>query len=103
MAAKLGISRETLYAWMEEYPDFSDAMKKARHLAQQKWEQILMDQATTGKGNATAAIFAMKNQFPDDYRDRYEQRVEGEVYHEIDFTGYDGREHEEDSPPEPLD
>ena len=96
IAATLDVSRETLYRWRDEYEDFSDALKAARSAAQHKWERILMGQANGSiNGNATAAIFAMKNQFPDDYRDRREMDVKAEVgVFEIDFTGYDEDEDE---------
>lgn len=90
IANNLCTSRETLYNWMDKHPEFLDAMKRSRALAMEKWEGILQAQALSGKGNPTAAIFAMKNQFPDDYRDRREHKVEAEVgVFEINFTGYD--------------
>ena len=89
-AVKLGVSKQTVYNWMDEHPEFMDAIEKARAAAQEWWEAALRTQTMTGKGNATAAIFAMKNQFPDDYRDRREVDIDGKVgVFEIDFTGYD--------------
>lgn len=90
IAVKLGVSKQTVYNWMDEFPDFMDAIEKARACAQGWWEDTLKFQARSGKGSATAAIFAMKNQFPDDYRDRREIDLDGKIgVFEIDFTGYD--------------
>lgn len=92
IAVKLGVSRDSLYEWMRNDPDFSDTMKRAREIAMAWWEETLKGQATgtVDGGSATAAIFAMKNQFPDDYRDRKELKVDAEVgVFEIDFQGYD--------------
>ena len=91
IASELGHARSTLYLWMDNHEEFSVAMKRARELAMGWWEKVLMGQATgkfDGK-SATAAIFAMKNQFPDDYRDRKEHKIDAEVgVFEIDFQGY---------------
>lgn len=93
IAAALGIARETLYAWSDTYPDFSDALKLARVHAQVWWEDTMQGQAR-GKyegSNATAMIFAVKNQFPDDYRDRREIDHSGELkIVELNFEGFDG-------------
>jgi transposase-like protein len=94
IAAEIGVVRDTLYDWMDVYPDFSYAMKRSRQEAQEWWEGVLRKQATgeaeTG-ASATAAIFAMKNQFPDDYRDKRELDVDVGVF-EIDFMGADDYE-----------
>ncbi len=89
IAAEIGVHRETLNNWRNEYPEFFDALNKARAHSQRWWEKTLMQQAREGTGNATAAIFAMKNMFPDDYRDRKEHHIDAEIgVHEINFTGY---------------
>lgn len=91
IAAELGVVRDTLYNWMDEHDEFFDAMKASRHAAQQWWEDTLQMQARgelESGASATAAIFAMKNQFPDDYRDRREHKVEANVV-ELDFLGYE--------------
>jgi transposase-like protein len=94
IANELGFSRETLYRWIDTHPEFSDAMKRSRESAQAWWETTLRAQATgEANGSATSAIFAMKNQFPEDYRDRKEHQIDAEVgVFEIDFTGFDGNE-----------
>lgn len=54
----LGISKETLYQWADEYPEFSDAIK--RILAQQK-KQLMDDGMYGGKEvNSAMAIFLLK-------------------------------------------
>jgi hypothetical protein len=79
---------------MKVHPEFSDTMKMARCLAQEWWEDTLAGQAR-GRyegGSATAAIFAMKNQFPDDYRDRREHYVEVTDTVEIEYIDHVGYE-----------
>lgn len=71
MAAVCGISKETLYKWMEEHSDFSDAVQAATDLAQVWWENF-GQAATLGMiqgWNATAWIFTMKTRFPETYRE----------------------------------
>jgi transposase-like protein len=73
IAAELDVSRDTLYRWRDEHPEFSDAIKKARDLAMSWWENTLRRQATMPNGGSTAAaVWAMKNQFREDYADRHE-------------------------------
>ena len=92
MANACGVHRETIYAWMETHPAFSDAINLARQYALEWWETSGQGQ-TRGRyegANATSMIFMMKNQFPDDYRDRREIDHSGELkIVEVDFTGYE--------------
>lgn len=54
----LGISKDTLYRWTEDHPEFSDAIK--RILAQQK-KQLMDDGMYGGKEvNSAMAIFLLK-------------------------------------------
>lgn len=90
MAAKLGVSYRSLFLWRDKYPELADALELAQELSQAHWEGILKDQATGhSDGNATSAIFAMKNMFPDNYRDRREYQVEQKQTVEINFLGLD--------------
>lgn len=92
IANHLGITRETIYAWIDTKPEFSYAMNLSRAMAMEWWEKTLQGQALgeIPGGSATAAIFAMKNQFPDDYKDRREVDHSGELkVVEVSFLGYD--------------
>ena len=92
MAVKLNVSRQTLYYWMDDYPDFFDAMKRAEEYAA-AWHHTMFKKMATGQiqnANPTALIFNSKNQCPDEFRDRREVDIDGKVgVFEIDFTGYD--------------
>ena len=91
IAVEIGVHKDTLYEWIKVHPEFSDAIKKAEHAAE-RWYQKAFRNLGTGvleKGNATALIFAAKNQLPDVYRDRREHTVDGEVgLFQIDYLGY---------------
>ena len=74
IAADIGVVRDTIYAWIDNYDEFFDAMKKASELSQAFWERMGRE-GTTGKisgFNALSYIFQMKNRFPRDWRDRKE-------------------------------
>lgn len=68
-AAEIGVARSTVLRWAEKHQEFQDALKVAQAAAAKWWEERLRDVAISGQGNATAAIFALKNMAPDDWRD----------------------------------
>jgi len=65
--------------WLTEEQEFSETVKKGRELSFAWWSAHLRKQSVEGKGNVTATIFAMKNRFPEHYKDRHE--VAGVVKH----------------------
>jgi hypothetical protein len=79
IAVELGITRSTLYLWMQEVEEFSDAMQKADELAQAWWEKMGRS-ATFGAFpafNSAAYIFQMKNRFRQDWRDVKQTELTG--------------------------
>ncbi len=75
IAASLKITRETLYAWCDIHPEFSDSVKVAEQLSQAWWEEQGQKGMWGGKKfNATAFIFQMKNRFREDYQDRVDTK-----------------------------
>ena len=72
-AGLIGVSRDSIYAWAEKNPEFSDAKKVAEAKGRIFWEKVgragILDQLDkiTGKSNAKfnhiAWIFLMKNRF----------------------------------------
>lgn len=79
-AGTIRVSSEVLYDWIERHSEFLQAKKEGFAASRKFWEQTMADQAT-GKinGSSTALIFALKNRFPKDYRDRTEQKVQAYV------------------------
>jgi hypothetical protein len=77
----LGISKETFYEWGRKFPEFSDAIKQFKLHSQVWWEKAGRA-GSVGKlagFNATGYIFNMKNRFPDDWRDKHDHEVTGQV------------------------
>lgn len=73
----LDISVQTLYEWQKRYPDFADAITRAREFAQAWWE----DKAQAGLGdrnfNPRLWEFQARNRFPTSYRDISRTEITG--------------------------
>lgn len=68
-----GVSRKTLYQWLDEREDFRAAKEVADGLALLAWEKIGLGLATGKlKGSGVAFIHQICNRFPQDYRQRLE-------------------------------
>lgn len=69
----LGVVIQTLYNWEDVYPAWKMAKGVAFSMRLEKWEKTIDDAAIgKSKGNAAAIIFALKNYFPDMYKDSKE-------------------------------
>lgn len=68
IAHNIGISRSTLSEWKNKYPDFSDALKRSKEVADYEVENALFKKAKMG--DVTAQIFWLKNRRPEKWRDK---------------------------------
>ena len=60
-AGKIGVCRDTLYAWRDAHSEFSDAIKKGKSASLLVWEHRLNEAVYDPKGvNATSIYFALK-------------------------------------------
>ena len=85
-AAECEVCFDTLYEWVKVYPEFSEAKKEGTALSMKWWESLLA-LASAGErkhANITGIIFALKNKFPAQYRDRV--NIEADI--NIDTEGY---------------
>lgn len=117
IAKNIGISRETIYAWKKQYPNFSDALKKGKEVVDREVENALLKKALgyeydevtrervfnadTGKPelmvtkivkkqmapDTTAQIFWLKNRKPGDWRDKRDYSVEGAMNVNNQYSG----------------
>ena len=73
----------TIERHLEVYADLLRPEKKmiedAERTARAFWEKVGVDIAKKGEGNATSWIFNMKNRYPEDWADKREMKVEGQV------------------------
>jgi len=76
-AGHIGVTRETVWAWTKEHPEFANAVKAGQAKAVVWWEKRLADIVENGGGNVVAAIFGLKNRAADDWRDK--QMIEHSV------------------------
>lgn len=70
LAGHLKVSRSTLYKWADEHEAFSDALKTGQAMSAVWWEDRLRAVAMGEDGNASAAIFGLKNRAADDWREK---------------------------------
>ncbi len=73
-AAQIDVCRATINVWMDEYPEFLEATRKAKAKCAAWWEEqarrIAMEGGGPGAGPMT--MFGLKNMAADDWRDRQE-------------------------------
>ena len=73
----LGVTKQTIYNWADEIPEFFDALKEGEEQSRLFWENLGIQGASGSEEfNATAWIFNMKNRFKDEWRDRQEHTGE---------------------------
>lgn len=77
LAGHIGVSRAAVYRWADERPEFRDALKAGQAASALWWERCARDLATTGQGNASMIIFALKNRVADEWRDKAAVEVSG--------------------------
>jgi hypothetical protein len=75
-AGDIGVHKDSLYEWCDKYPSFSEAKKIGRAKQMKANEKLIRDIAKYGDGNATAAIFILKNCHPKEWRDRRELELQ---------------------------
>lgn len=68
IAKNIGITTSTLYEWKNKYPDFSEAIKESKEVADYEVENALFKKAKMG--DVTAQIFWLKNRKPKQWRDK---------------------------------
>lgn len=77
MAAEFGVHRDTMYEWMAVHAEFSDAIKRARALAQQWWEDAGQDALSQPGFNGAMWGKNMAARFAEDWREKNETALTG--------------------------
>ncbi|MDK7910804.1 helix-turn-helix domain-containing protein [Enterococcus faecalis] len=116
IAQNIGISRSTLNEWKKRFPDIKDTIKRGKEVVDRQVENALFKSAIgyeyteitkelTDSGmkvtkrvtkqvapNPTSAIFWLKNRKPDEWRDKKETQVSGEMSVNNPFAGLSEKE-----------
>lgn len=87
IAENIGISRSTLNDWKNKYSDISDTLKNNKLIIDTRVENALFKKAIGFVGpdkkyyppDTTAQIFWLKNRKPEDWRDKKDVSVEGDI------------------------
>jgi len=70
IGAKLGVAPTTLFKWEDKYPEWKEAKELGMVCCQYTWEEILLSASKGEVKTAPAAlIFALKNYFPEQFKD----------------------------------
>lgn len=77
LAGHIGVARSTVYEWVNEHPEFSDAVKIGQAKAVLWWEDRNRALARGEDGNATAVVFGLKNRASDEWRDVKATEISG--------------------------
>lgn len=78
-AAEIDVARSTINEWMENHPEFSEAVKRAKAKCAAWWEKQNRALTTGGSGNATSCIFGLKNMAAEDWREKVETQHSGNM------------------------
>ena len=75
---EIGIPRSAWKRWIEQEPEFAEAVEEADDAAQAYWLNIGRKGVMLGAGfSSNTYIFLMKNKWPKIYRDRQDHSISG--------------------------
>lgn len=85
MAAHFDIARSTIDQWAVDYPEFSEALNKAKAHCQNWWEKAGREGMFLGGGGFNAAVWkkSMEARFRDDYTERQVVHQTGIMEHKV--------------------
>ena len=83
MASVLGQARSTLQQWGEEWPEFTAALTRARTESQRWWEDKGQDNLGADKFQSSVWRTSMQARFREEYTERRDHTVQGEVAHRV--------------------
>jgi hypothetical protein len=85
MYAAIGISRATAMRLKKEDPFFAETLDLATVYGQAYWENLMLANIENKSFNSRVAEIALRGQYPDDYKDTREQKVDVKAEVKIDF------------------
>ena len=69
VAAQIGVTKQTVFNWIEQHPEFAEAMALRTVYSQACWEDIGQSNLVTPGFSASCWSRSMAARFPDDWRE----------------------------------
>lgn len=85
MFSKLGIPNSTAQRFKKEHPEFAEALDMAITHSQSYWETMMLANIENKSFNSRVAEIALRGQFPGDYKDDRNAKVDLNAKVEVDF------------------
>lgn len=88
MASYFDVSRSTIDQWAVDYPEFSEALIRAKAHCQSWWEKAGREGMFLGGGGFNAAVWkkSMEARFREDYTERTETKLSGDAEAPVAFV-----------------
>jgi hypothetical protein len=87
MFASVGISSTAAQTFKKNHPEFAEALDMAITHSQAYWETQLLANVENKAFNSRVAEIALRGQFPSDYRDDKNSKLEVKADVVLDFSG----------------
>lgn len=87
MYAAIGISKATAAKLKKEDPLFAETMDLATTYGQSYWEMMMLANVENKAFNSRIAEIALRGQYPDDYRENRDTKVDLKAEVVVDFGG----------------
>jgi hypothetical protein len=87
MWSELGISKDVAENWKKKHPEFAEALGVALVHSQAFWEREMLANVGNKAFNSRIAEIALRGQFPQDYKETREQKIDVKADVVVDFTG----------------
>ena len=86
MYAAIDISKATAAKWKKEDPHFAEVMDMATVYGQAFWENMMLANIDNKGFNSRVAEICLRGQYPDDYKDSRDIKLDAKVETKIDFN-----------------
>lgn len=87
MFSAIGITKRVAEDWKKKHPDFADALELAVVHSQAYWERELLANVNNKGYNSRLAEIALRGQFPSDYKETRDQKIDVKADVVVDFSG----------------
>ena len=86
MYAAIGVSKTTALKLKKEDPFFAETMDLATTYGQAYWENMMLSNIENKQFNSRIAEIALRGQYPDDYKDSRDQKIDLKAEVVVDFN-----------------